>query len=223
MRDDITSIPISEMFEPKDGCPLCRMRDMLTDRMAVYITGAAMMEPDVRQETNRKGFCHRHYRDLLGQQKRLQMALTMESHLAELEKAIFPKAVVAKGKKGKSEPATCFMCENIDRNMQHLTVNVTRLWEREEDFRKLYAEQPFFCLPHYRMLSDAAVHLPKKLQAPFLQVTAERTHDYMQTLMADVSHFCKMFDYRYAAAGADWGNSKDSIERTIHFLTGDKP
>ena len=47
MREDICSIPISEIFEPKDGCPFCRMRDMLEDRMATYITGAAMMEPDV--------------------------------------------------------------------------------------------------------------------------------------------------------------------------------
>ena len=37
MREDICSIPISEIFEPKDGCPFCRMRDMLEDRMATYI------------------------------------------------------------------------------------------------------------------------------------------------------------------------------------------
>ena len=45
MREDICSIPVNEVFEPKDGCPFCRMRDMLEDRMATYITGAAMMEP----------------------------------------------------------------------------------------------------------------------------------------------------------------------------------
>ena len=61
MREDICSIPISEIFEPKDGCPFCRMRDMLEDRMATYITGAAMMEPDVRIETNRQGFCKDHF------------------------------------------------------------------------------------------------------------------------------------------------------------------
>jgi hypothetical protein len=30
-----------------------------------------------------------------------------------------------------------------------------------------------------------------------------------------------MFDYRNH--GKDWGNSKDSIERSIEFLTGEKP
>ena len=65
MREDICSIPISEIFEPKDGCPFCRMRDMLEDRMATYITGAAMMEPDVRQTTNEAGFCPRHLEKMI--------------------------------------------------------------------------------------------------------------------------------------------------------------
>ena len=39
MREDICSIPISELFEPKKGCPICRMEKMLEERLADYITG----------------------------------------------------------------------------------------------------------------------------------------------------------------------------------------
>ena len=56
MKEDITTIPINDVFEPRDGCPLCRMRDMLEERSTVYITGAAMMEPDVRIKMNETGF-----------------------------------------------------------------------------------------------------------------------------------------------------------------------
>ena len=77
MREDICSIPISEIFEPKDGCPFCRMRDMLEDRMATYITGAAMMEPDVRVETNRLGFCKDHFEMILQRGSRLSVALIL--------------------------------------------------------------------------------------------------------------------------------------------------
>ena len=42
---------------------------------------------------------------------------------------------------------------------------------------------------------------------------------YIQTLYDDVSHYCSMYDYRNTGADADWGNSKDSIERSISFLT----
>ena len=65
MRSDICSIPVNEVFEPKDGCPLCRLRDMLEERVLDYIMGAAMMEPDVRKETNKQGFCYDHFKAML--------------------------------------------------------------------------------------------------------------------------------------------------------------
>ncbi len=221
MRDDIVSIPISEVFEPKDGCPLCRLHQMLTDRLAVYITGAAMMEPDIRQETNRKGFCHTHFKSLLKQQKRLPLALMLESHLAEVEKAAFPKGLGGKRKKGKENKHSCYMCESIDNNMEKFASNICRLWENEKDFRQLYSEQPMFCLPHCQMLTETAAEMPKKFQKEFVQVTLDCTAKYLDELQGDVSHFCKMFDYRNNTPNKDWGNSRDAIERTVHFLTGE--
>ena len=91
MREDICSIPVNEVFEPKDGCPFCRMRDMLEDRMATYITGAAMMEPDVRIETNRLGFCTEHFNQILARGSRLSVALILESLLAEVKGQVFPE------------------------------------------------------------------------------------------------------------------------------------
>lgn len=224
MRDDITSIPISEVFEPKEGCPVCRLHDMLNERIAVYITGAAMMEPDIRQETNRLGFCHNHYRRLLKQQKRLPLALMLESHLAEVEKTAF-KGLGGKAKKVKgTEKPSCYMCESIDRNMQHFISNICHIWEKEEDFRKLYAEQPMFCLPHCRELAaTSAAEISRKNQAKFVEVTASITRNYLKELTGDVSHFCKMFDYRNNTPNKDWGNSKDSIERSVAFMTSEKP
>lgn len=224
MRDDITSIPISEVFEPMEGCPVCRLHDMLNERIAVYITGAAMMEPDIREETNRLGFCHSHYRRLLKQQKRLPLALMMESHLAEVEKTAFSSGLGGKTKKVKGgEKPSCYMCDSIDRNMTHFLSNICHIWEKEEDFRKLYAKQPMFCLPHCRQLAETASEMPRKYQAEFIRITADITRKYLQELEGDVSHFCKMFDYRNNTPNKDWGNSKDSIERAIQFMTAEKP
>ena len=94
MRQDIMSIPVSEVFEPREGCPLCRLRDMLENRVVDYITGAAMMEPDVRQETNRLGFCYPHYQKMLKKQNRLGVGLILESHLEELDNRVFGKSPI---------------------------------------------------------------------------------------------------------------------------------
>ena len=91
MREDICTIPVSEVFEPKDGCPICRMRDTVETRMVEYIMGAAMMEPDVRMETNRRGFCEDHFRKMLGQKNRLSLALMLESRLIEIKEQVFDK------------------------------------------------------------------------------------------------------------------------------------
>ena len=67
MRESILTIPVNEIFEPKCGCPICAMRDILEKRTVEYIMGAAMMEPDVRIETNRQGFCRTHFEQMLKQ------------------------------------------------------------------------------------------------------------------------------------------------------------
>ena len=55
----------------------------------------------------------------------------------------------------------------------------------------------------------------------FYADTAALTKNYLVSLKADITHFCSMFDYR--SKGQEWGSSKDSIERSIEFLTGEKP
>lgn len=54
VKETICTIPINDIFMPKDGCPICRMEDMLEKQYVKFITGDAMMEPNIRIETNKK-------------------------------------------------------------------------------------------------------------------------------------------------------------------------
>ena len=63
--------------------------------------------------------------------------------------------------------------------------------------------------------------LPSKLLPQFYAETAVLTKNYLLSLKEDITYFCSMFDYRNQ--GKDWGTSKDSIERSVEFLTGEKP
>ena len=80
------TIPINEEFEKYDGCPLCRLHKKFEEQNLEYIMGAAMMEPDVRVETNKSGFCVRHYDKMLEMKNRLSLALMLETHLKEIQK-----------------------------------------------------------------------------------------------------------------------------------------
>ena len=184
MREDICSIPVNDVFLPKEGCPFCRMRDMLEDRMATYITGAAMMEPDVRVETNRLGFCHQHFEQILARGSRLSVALILESLLHTVEEEVFPQGKAQPKKIAAAAMARedhCFICENIEKNMVHLTGSTLQLWQREEEFRRLYAAQPYLCLPHYAMVLQAAAKLPRKLFPQFEADTTRLAKAYLET------------------------------------------
>ena len=67
---------------------MCRMRQMLEERKAEYITGSAMMEPSVRIKTNEQGFCFRHFDMMVRLGKRLSNALILESHLQLIEEEL---------------------------------------------------------------------------------------------------------------------------------------
>ena len=223
MRQDICSIPISEIFEPKNSCPFCKMRDMLEDRMATYITGAAMMEPDVRIETNRQGFCKTHFEQILMRGSRLSVALILESLLDEIDKELLDEKnpIKKQVKSADIREKSCFVCDNIEKNMKHLCLSTINLWQKEEEFKELYKNQTHICVNHYNYIMKIAnSEMPKKNFAIFAEISRNLCKNYMDTLKNDVTHFCRMFDYRNA--GGDWGNSENAIERAIEYLTSRK-
>ena len=228
MRYDITNIPVAEVFEEGDGCPICRLRNTLEKRAIEYITGAAMMEPDIRLETNKKGFCLTHYRQMLGQRNRLSVALTMECRLVELERQIFSGSFIGKAAKKQAKDAaealtTCYVCEQMEDAMQKMLATVCRTWEGQKDFRDLFERQDSLCLPHFAALVEiSSGAMSKKAQPDFAKAASKLAKNYLTTLRADVHHFCGMYDHSNAGNN-DWGNSKDSIERSVWYLTSREP
>ena len=228
MKETIVTIPINDLFAPKDGCPLCRMESMLEEQYCEFITGDAMMEPSVRVETNKTGFCHRHFSRMTQVGQKLPNALILESHLQEIMEQLMPKKA---GKPDKKQLealdrmlSSCYVCDRVERDMLHLMATVFAEWSKGGEFRKTFSEQPFICLNHYRFIMTAASGkggVPSKQLSEFHADTLALVKNYLESLKKDISHFVTMFDYR--SKGQDWGTSIDSIERSIEFLTKEKP
>ena len=227
--EQIYTIPVNEAFEasrddPACGCPLCAIYRKLEENELDLILGASMMEPDVRIKTNEQGFCRLHYDQMFVRKNRLGMALTLESHLMELQKDLKEGILGAPGSRpmkrvGELE-GSCYVCKRIGYHFEHITDTVVLLWDSDEEFAPKLRAQPYFCLPHYRKLLEyGQKRLNKKKMAKFSADVGKVVNDYMTTLTEDVSWFCKKFDYRYDAE--PWYNSKDAVERAIKFLRSD--
>lgn len=229
MKETICTIPINDLFLPKNGCPFCSMEKMLEEQYIDFVTGDAMMEPNIRIETNKKGFCHRHFSQMFQSGQKLPNALILESHLQQLIDEKMPKKTKGKPDKKKLDEIkavldSCYVCDRIEWDMHHLTATVFAEWIKGEEFRTLYNEQPYICLKHYDFVMQAAAAkggIPSKYLADFHDETARLCKNYLQELKNDITTFCSMFDYR--RQGRQWGKEKDAIERSIEFLTGEAP
>lgn len=228
MRESLLTIPINEVFEPREGCPICRMRDTVEEHICEYIMGAAMMEPDVRMETNRLGFCNCHFGMLLKQNNRLSLGLMLNSYLAEHRKAIFERRNIftpkgAKAKKASELTHTCFVCTKVDWGISHMFKTLFVMFQREKEFRALFSSQEYVCMPHYDLLlSTAPAHLAKGDLAEFLKALDGLVGGYMKELNADIDTFCNSFDYRNAGSlhKPEMEHVRTSVARSIKFLTG---
>ncbi len=225
MRQDICTIPISEVFEVNDGCPICRMREIIEKRIVEYIMGAAMMEPDVRIETNKLGFCERHFDMMLNTRGRLQLALILESHIAEIGKNIFEKKLFnsssKKGEKAQKLSNSCFVCSKVDWGFDNMIRTLFLSYENDRDFRDMFNSQPHICLPHYELLmNNPNKKILKKYNSEFENSLTKLTGEYVNSLHADLQKYCSMYDYRSNKENPDWGTSRDSVERSIFFLNG---
>lgn len=232
MAEKLYTIPINEAFDNAISgetydCPICLLQAMLENNELEIILGASMMEPDVRIETNKKGFCKHHYDKMFEKGNRLGLALILESHVAEVEKKIFEGGTLLDGKGEKEQKKldelehTCFVCDRMNYNFIKMMDNMVYLWKTEEDFREKFKNQKYFCLPHYKQLLEYGRNaLDKKQFAEYFKVARDIEKKYISELGNDVSWFCKKFDYRYDSE--PWYNSKDAIPRALNFLSGGK-
>ena len=229
MKEHIYTIPVTETFaEHKQKCPFCALREKLEKDELELILGASMMEPDIRIETNKKGFCSRHFAKMFNMKNRLGLALMLESHLAEVsdKTVIWKNSLLGKDHTKKASEnirelkKSCYVCERTLEKFSKMMFCAVLLWNNTPEFREKLAKQPYFCLEHAEeYLETARVKLDKKSFAVFAEQLSNVQQNYMNSLMEDVSWFCKKFDYRYE--NEPWGNAKNSVERAIKFLESD--
>lgn len=225
MKETIYTIPINEAYDIKTGCPLCTLYNKLEHASVEYITGAAMMETDVRISTNLSGFCRKHYKLMAGQNKKLSLALILESHLAELIDECFLPDTGSLSKKELDRILTrldktadgCFVCDRINAHMDKYYRNIIYLWRKDADFREKTGKQDYFCLKHLSKLFEIGKASLGKSYPEFFGQHMRVTEKKLSTLKRDISKFCKSFDYRFSDMPLD--EAKNAVENAVEFLS----
>lgn len=229
MKEHIYSIPLTEALEETQDCILCTLEKKLEEQAVEYFLGPSMMEPDSREITNDKGFCKRHMGMLFDKKNRLSLALMLETHVKELEKHLdIPKKSGLFSKESPSKLLSnriygkiksCALCDKLNSQMRDAAGNLSYLWDREEDFRKMFESSEGLCLEHTALaagMCDGEISGKKKEE--FLSMLIEKQKLQLDTLYDDLHSFTLSFDYRNADKELT-SAQKESVHTAVKHLT----
>lgn len=229
MKEEIYTIPVNEAFDAYSECPLCALYKKADREVTDYVLGPSYMEEDVREETDKLGFCKYHYHKMFNGGNRLGTALMVSTHLKKINKEL--SSVLKNEKCVKSGlfsrktdsplshyvsdiSSSCYACDRIKNRMNSYMNTFFFLWKKEPEFRDKVKSSKGFCLEHFsQIVTEARKRLSKEAQAELFETLFAIETENLAHLNEELDWFIQKFDYRFA--DEPWKTSKDSLERAI--------
>lgn len=246
MKEQLHTIPISDAIANAGECPFCYMERKTEEHMMDFVLGhgASYMESDIRDMTDREGFCRAHFKKMFDYGNSLGNAWILKTlymrHLEEMDKEFknFKPDSVGKSSRlfGKAKPSgnnsiiewinkresTCFICTSVQNTFQAYMKTFFKMYRSDEEFRKQIASSKGFCIDHFKVLCEGADSmLSDKERADFYDVMLPLMRENINRVYEDVAWFVEKYDYKNR--DADWKNSKDAIQRGMQKLRGSDP
>lgn len=246
MKETVATIPLMDAFHAGDECPFCFLEREAEQHAVSFILGSAYMEDDIRASTDEAGFCRHHYKMMYDYGNRLGSALILSTHLKKLNQEMTKQ--MQDFKSGKSSFAsrlkktsldenkaetsigawvdekerTCYVCDHFKNNYQRYLDTFFDMYKKNTEFRELFEHSKGFCLPHFRDLMEVGdKKLNDQQKSEFFPVLFELMKKNMKRLEEEVTWFVDKNDYRNK--DADWGNSRDSIQRAMQKVASGYP
>jgi hypothetical protein len=228
-KEKIYTIPVMDAYKEACDCPICCMYDKLERDKIDFLLDTAYMEDDIRSETNRLGFCEKHYAMINQESNRLGLALILQTHLKTIHNDILRKAKSNMGIKRNKKAQTlnqfieentnrCYICETVDVAFQLYLDTLFFLFKKDSDFEKLFKNTKGYCIKHFGILYDLA---PTKLKGSdyteFMSILLSVYENNVDTLQSDIDWFVRKFDYRFK--DEPWNNAKTAIPKLLKQLS----
>jgi hypothetical protein len=249
MKEQLHTIPISDAMANAGECPFCYIERKTEEHAMDYVLGhgASYMEADIRDMTDREGFCRAHFKKMFDYGNSLGNAWILKTltlrHIEEMQKEFKNFKPEASGKKsglfgrktnssdGSSNSivnwidkreSSCFICTTVQNTFSAYMNTFFNMYRKDSDFRRQVADTKGFCLSHFKVLCEGADDaLNEKERVEFYDMVLPLMEKNMQRIHEDVAWFVEKYDYKNK--DADWKDSKDAIQRSMQKLRGGDP
>lgn len=244
MKEKLYTIPLNDAVNAKDECPFCYIERAVEQDLIDFVlgSGSSYMESDVREETDKAGFCREHFKKMFDYGNTLGNGWILKTHYIRMNREMkeeFQKFVPSKtplmGKLKKStggsnpvsmwikeKEKSCYICSRFADTYDRYLDTFFHMYKTDGEFRKKIHESKGFCLHHFGDLCEGAEsRLNDREKKDFYPAMFELMEKNMERLQEDVSWLVEKFDYRNREA--DWKNSRDAVQRGMQKLKGGYP
>jgi len=243
MKEKLYTIPLNDAVNAEDECPFCFVERKLEQDALDFVlgSGSSYMEADVRDITDKFGFCRNHWAKMFAYGNTLGNGWILKTHyMRTIEamkkefKAYSPVKIGFKGRIGKDNPGnnvsawaeerncSCYICNQLTETYERYMDTFFVMYKKDEDFRNRISNSKGFCISHFGDLCKMAEkEIPDKEKEAFFSSMFELMEKNMDRMFDDVAWLVEKFDYRNK--DADWKNSKDAVQRGMQKLKGGYP
>lgn len=253
MKEKLYTIELNDAVQSGDECCLCWLERKLEQENLEFVLGSSYMESDIREETDRQGFCRHHTKMMYDYGNSLGNAWILKSRLAYLNQNLKKQMAAYAPGEGTGGGFLGLLkkgSKKSDGSLGQASSNV-EAWIRQEeshcyvcDRMKSIYERVLDTIV-YQLKNDPAFG-EKLMQSPgfcihhFADVmkTCEEKlgqQEKAQWIPALAELMSRNLDrmqedidwmiekYDYRNKDADWRQSKDAVQRTMQKIVGGHP
>lgn len=242
MKEKLYTIELTDALRSGDECPLCYLERGLEQAAIEFVLGSSYMESDMREQTDRQGFCRNHTKQMFDYGNALGNAWIMKSRLDYLrnglqkqmsdfvpEKTSMLDKWKKKGNEGtsvgnwiRSQESHCYICTRIRETYDRILETFVYMVKNDKDFLNMVKESKGFCIHHFGDLMEVCEkNLDMTQKAALFPVLFKKMTGELNRLQEDIDWMIEKYDYRNA--DKDWKNSKDALPRTMQKIVSGYP
>lgn len=244
MKEKLYTIPLNDAVNANDECPFCFVERNVEQDLMDFVLGscASYMESDVREETDKEGFCRMHFKKMFDYGNTLGNGWILKTHykktIKEMQeqfkkfkpgKVSFADRFLKAQESGNSigmwiaeREKSCYICSRFEKEYERYMDTFFYLYKNDEAFRDKIKNGKGFCLHHFGDLCNAAEsQVNERDKKEFFKEMFEVMERNMDRVSEDVCWLIEKFDYQNK--DADWKTSKDAIQRGMQKMKGGYP
>ena len=244
MKEQLYTIPLNDAVNAGDECPFCYIERSIEQDLLDFVlgSGSSYMEADIREMTDKAGFCRTHFQKMFDYGNTLGNAWILKTHYLQMIKEMhktfesFKPGKIRLKMKFREQNAngnpigmwvrqkeeSCYICNQFKETYARYLNTFFYLLKQDQTFYDKIKASKGFCLPHFGDLCTAAdTALNEKERDSFYACVMPLMEENLKRVAEDVAWMVEKFDYRNK--DADWKNSKDAIQRGMQKLKGGYP